>query len=74
MTKIQKLAEILNKCYLEGKRPEGVSPHDVAVLYDCYVDLAKNGHPVIFAVSVKATLENIGYITAPKGIGWVVIC
>jgi hypothetical protein len=74
MTKLQKLGGILHKCYFEGKLPKCATPYDVAVLQCCYNELSKGGKPEFIEISVKTILENIGYITAPKGIGWIVIC
>lgn len=73
MSKLQKLGAILNKCYFEGKLPNCCTVYDISVLQCCYNELAKNGHPEFIEISVKTILENIGYIIAPKGIGYIVI-
>lgn len=74
MTKLQKLGAMLDKCYFEGKMPKCATQSDIAVLQCCYNKLAQNIRPEFINLTVKNILENIGFITAPKGIGWIVIC
>lgn len=73
MTKLDKLGAILNKCYFEGKFPKCCTPSDVAVLQCVYYELRDKKHPEFIQLNVKNVLENIGFLTAPKGIGWIVI-
>ena len=74
MTKLQKLGTMLNKCYFEGKLPKCATQSDIAILQCCYNDLSDKKHPEFVSLTVKNILENIGFMTAPKGIGWIVIC
>ena len=74
MNKLNKLGAMLNKCYFEGSLPKCATQADVAILQCCYNDLAKKKHPEFISLTVKNILENIGFTTAPKGIGWIVVC
>ena len=74
MTKIRKLGAMLNKCYFEGKMPRCCSAADIAVLQIVYNALSAGKKPEFISASVKTILENMGFIVAPKGIGWIVIC
>ena len=74
MRKINKLGEMLNKCYFEGKMPRCCSAADIAILQIVYNALSAGEKPEFISASVKTILENMGFIVAPKGIGWIVIC
>ena len=74
MTKLQKLGAMLNKCYFEGKTPKCATQADIAVLQCCYNELSAKKHPEFISASAKTILENMGFVTAPKGIGWIVVC
>ena len=74
MTKLQKLGDMLNKYYFEGKIPKCATMADMAVLQCCYNELAKKKSAELISLSAKNILENIGFIVVPKGIGWIVIC
>ena len=74
MTKIRKLGAMLNKCYFEGKMPKCCTQSDVAVLQCVYNELSAHKKPEFISMSVKTVLENLGFIVAPKGIGWIVVC
>lgn len=71
--KINKLGEMLNKVYFDGKMPRCCTQSDIAVLQCVYNDLQAGKHPEFIQLNVKNVLENIGFLTAPKGIGWIVI-
>lgn len=74
MTKIEKFGSFLNKYYFQGKKPACASMSDMATLTCVYNDL-KSGHKAEFVESsVKTILENMEFIVAPKGIGYIVIC
>lgn len=73
MTKLQKLCGMLEKCYYDGKLPKCCTPADVSTLLYCYNELKEKKHPEFISLPVKNVLENIGFMTAPKGIGWTVI-
>ena len=73
MTKLQKLGAFLNKCYFDGKLPRCCTQSDIAVLQCVYNELREKKHPEFIQANVKTILENLGFITAPKGIGWIVI-
>ena len=73
MTKMQKLGAFLNKCYFDGKLPRCCSQSDIAVLKCVYNELSEKKRPEFIQANVKTVLENLGFITAPKGIGWIVI-
>ena len=74
MKKINKLGEMLNKCYFEGKMPRCCSAADIAVLQIVYNELSAKKQPEFISANVKTILENMGFVTAPKGIGWIVVC
>ena len=74
MTKLEKLGAMLNKCYFDGILPKCCTPSDVAVLQCVYNELKSKKHPEFIQLNVKRVLENIGFMTAPKGIGYIVIC
>lgn len=74
MTNLQKLGDMLNKCYFEGKMPKCATMVDIAVLQCCYNALAKEKSAELISLSAKNILENMGFIVVPKGIGWIVIC
>lgn len=74
MTKLEKLGAMLNKVYFTGKMPRCCTQSDIAVLQCAYNELRAGKHPEFIQLNVKNILENMGFMTAPKGIGWIVIC
>lgn len=74
MTKINKLGAFLNKYYFEGKMPKCATMADMSVLTCVYNELSAKKHPEFISANVKTILENMGFVTAPKGIGWIVVC
>lgn len=72
--KLRKLGALLDKCYYTGKIPKCCTPADIGVLQCVYNDLTANERPEFISANIKTVLENIGFMTAPHGIGWIVIC
>lgn len=73
MTNIEKLGALLNKAYSQGSIPKCCTISDISTLQLCYNELVQGKHPEFIQVSVKNVLENMGFIVAPKGVGYVVI-
>lgn len=70
---MKKLYNLIEKVYETGKLPKCCTITDFNILVSVYNELVKQGQSEFISFSVKNILENCGIMTAPKGIGWIVV-
>ena len=70
---MKKLYNLIEKVYETGKLPKGCTIADFNIIVSIYNEIIKDKHSEFISFSVKKILDNCGIMTAPKGIGWVVI-
>ena len=70
---MKKLYNLIEKVYETGKLPKCCTIADFDIIVSIYNELVKGEHPEFISFSVKKILDNCDIMTAPKGIGWIVI-
>lgn len=70
---MKKLYNLIEKVYQTGHLPKCCTIADFNIIVSVYNEIIKGKNPEFISFSVKKILDNCGIMTAPKGIGWIVV-